>query len=94
MDEQDKEEVGKVAGGLVGAMTGARIGSIVLPIPVVGPFAGALAGGVLGTEIGKRAGRVMIDTAEAAVAAILGRGDDLAPGPDRLRAIPPPRDLV
>ncbi len=67
MDDQEKEDIGKVAGLGGGLLAGARIGGAVLPIPVIGPFAGAVIGGMVGSELGKRVGKAVINGTTAFV---------------------------
>ncbi|WP_116997124.1 hypothetical protein [Desertimonas flava] len=62
MNDNEKEEIGRLAGLGAGMLSGARIGAIV-PIPLVGTFAGAVIGGVLGSEVGKKVGKAVINGA-------------------------------
>ena len=62
VQDNEKEEIGKLAGMGAGMLSGARIGSAI-PIPLVGSFAGAVIGGVLGSEVGKKVGKALINGA-------------------------------
>lgn len=88
MDATEREAIGKMVGMGLGAAGGAQLGARILPIPLVGPFVGGVLGAVAGSEAGRRAGRAVIDGAEAAVQSLLGRPEELAPGPDH-----PPRAI-
>jgi phage tail tape-measure protein len=59
--QEQNEQVGRLAGLGAGVIAGASLGTVLLPIPVVGTFAGALVGGVLGSEVGKTVGSALLD---------------------------------
>jgi phage tail tape-measure protein len=67
VDDQEKEEVGKVTGTFAGALGGARLGAAAFPVPVVGPFVGAVVGGVVGSEVGRRLSKAVFNGAAAFV---------------------------
>ena len=76
MDDQEKEDIGKMAGLGGGVLSGAAVGSA-LPIPVVGTFLGAVVGGVVGSQVGQTLGKAVFNGAEAFVETIKGAiGDD------------------
>jgi len=89
VDDQERESIGKMVGMGIGAAGGAQLGARLIPIPLVGPFVGGVLGAAAGSEAGRRAGKVVLDTAEGALRELLGRRDELAPGPDHQRAIGP-----
>ena len=71
VQDNEKEEIGKLAGMGAGMLSGARIGAAI-PIPLVGPFAGAVIGGVLGSEVGKKFGKALINGATEFVDTLKG----------------------
>jgi hypothetical protein len=71
VQDNEKEEIGKLAGMGAGMLSGARIGSAI-PIPLVGSFAGAVIGGVLGSEVGKKFGKAIINGATEFVDTLKG----------------------
>lgn len=91
MDAGERESIGKMVGMGIGAAGGAQLGARVIPIPLVGPFVGGVLGAVAGSEAGRRAGLAVINATESFVVTIFGldRGEELAPGPDRPKAIGP-----
>lgn len=62
VNDNEKEEIGRLAGLGAGMLSGARIGAVI-PIPLVGTFAGAVIGGMLGSEVGKKVGKAVINGA-------------------------------
>jgi hypothetical protein len=83
MTEDDKAAVGKSVGTGLGMGAGARLGSTIIPVPGLGAFAGGVLGAVVGGELGQRAGRALINAADAFVttlrADLSGRAGARAP---------------
>jgi outer membrane lipoprotein SlyB len=73
--QEQNEQVGRLAGLGAGVIAGASLGSVLLPIPIVGTFAGALVGGVLGSEVGKTVGSALLDGIHTFTESLGGSGE-------------------